>query len=191
MNAKYLWFALFVLLASGPARSQRGVHPLPPLTGMPALNVAMTATLSPPYSCNGSYAGSGLYVTQDTQADPELLLNGACGSQDYFDVNLSGDDMSLIADLGPNLPLASVTTQRVFNLKNVFTFADFTQFSSVAPVVQGHTYAALINTDYRRALIVFTVTSFVPDQQAALEYEVKDYQINSGIHSSPGFSWNK
>jgi hypothetical protein len=195
MNAKYALFGLMVMMVSGPARSQRGIHRPPENPGLPTLNVMLSATLGPPYSCAPavSYATSGLFLSQlSKQQGPELLLNGACGSADYFDVNLSGDDMSLIADLGPGVSLASLTTHQVFNLLNVNTPRDYTKFTEVANVIQGDTYAVVINSEYRRGLLVFTVTRFVPDQAADLQYEVKDYQVNTGeILRSQGFDWNQ
>ncbi len=195
VNGKYALFGLMVMMVSGPVRSQRGIHRPPDNPGLPALNVMVSATLGPPYSCAPalSNVASGLFLsTFSQQQGPELLLNGACGATDYFDVNLAGDDMSLIADLGANSPLASLTTHQVFNLLNVNTPGDYTKFTEVANVVQGHTYAVVINSEYRRGLLVFTVTRFVPDQEVDLQYEVKDYQVNTGqILRSQGFDWNQ
>ncbi|SPE39103.1 hypothetical protein SBA3_3040003 [Candidatus Sulfopaludibacter sp. SbA3] len=196
--SKYVLLGLIVLIVSYPAASQRGRNPvnqppaLDPNVTLPALNVIQNATLSPPYSCGnpGGYGTTALFLSGFN--DPELLFNGACGSPDYFDVSLSGDTMSLIADLGANLPLDGVTTHAAFNLQNVAAFADYTRFSSVAQVVQGHTYAVLINQEYERGLFVFTVVKFVPDQEVDLQYEVKDYQVTVGqILRPPGFDWNK
>ncbi|MDR3703398.1 MAG: hypothetical protein P4L56_27365 [Candidatus Sulfopaludibacter sp.] len=195
MTGKYALLGLMAMLVSGPARSQRGIHRPPENPGLPVLNVMVSATLGPPYSCAPalSYATNGLFLsTFSQQQGPELLLNGACGAADYFDVNLAGDDISLIADLGPGVSLASLNTHQVFNLLNVNTPGDYTKFTWTANVVQGHTYAVVINSEYRRGLFVFTVTRFVPDQEVDLQYEVKDYQVNTGpLLRSQGFDWNQ
>jgi hypothetical protein len=71
-------------------------------------------------------------------------------------------------------------------------FADYTQFSMVAQVVEGHTYAVVINSGVVHGLFVFTVVKFVPDQEVDLQFEVKDYQVNLGQSArSPGFDWNQ
>jgi hypothetical protein len=194
-------------MISYPARSQRTrPNPDPCLNSisslnlnLPALNVVQNATLSPSYSCRSAadfargYETTALFLSEfskDRNA-PELLLNGACGSQDYFDVNTAGDEMSLIADLGTT-PLAAVTTHNAFNLQNVAAFGDYMQFSEEAKVVQGHTYAAVINSGDVHGLFVFTVVKFVPDLEVDLQFEVKDYQVNLGqVARSPGFDWNQ
>ena len=199
---KYALLGFAVLMVSYPARSQR-IRPNPePCANsssnlnlnLPVLNVVQNATLSPSYSCRSAsdfargYATTALFLSgssQDRNA-PELLFNGACGSPDYFDVNTAGDEMSLIADLGTTA-LAAVTTQNAFNLPNVAAFGDYTRFSEVAQVVQGHTYAAVINSGDVHGLFVFTVVKFVPDLEVDLQYEVKDYQVNLGTFArSPG-----
>lgn len=189
----YGLLGLAVLLVSGPARSQRPHRPM----ALPVLNVVVNATLQPSYSCGNNtsqgYGTTALFLSEYSrqQNTPELLFNGACGSEDYFDGNTAGDSMSLIADLG-NVSLQDATAQKVFNWQNVHAWADYTPFTWVAKIVQGHTYAAVINQQDRRGLFVFTVTRFVPDQEVDLQYEVKDYQVASGpILRSPGFSWNQ
>src|SRR5437879_5338919 len=94
-------FALTVMcLTVAPFNQQQKKEDL----GLPELHKIKTATLSPSYICRSKqdsrrgYEKTALFLS--TYADdinaPELLFNGACGSQDYFD----GGDMSLIADLG-------------------------------------------------------------------------------------------
>jgi len=205
--AKYVLLGFAVLMVSYPARSQRtrpNPDPCPNSSSnlnlnLPVLNVVQNATLSPPYSCRSAtdfargYETTALFLSgysKDRNA-PELLFNGACGSPDYFDVNTAGDEMSLIADLG-STPLAAVTTQNVFNLPSVAAFGDYTRFSEVAQVVQGHTYAAVINSGSVHGLFVFTVVKFVADLEVDLQFEVKDYQVNLGTFArSPGFDWNQ
>lgn len=194
--AKYGALGCLVVLASSPVRSQRN------FTGhgaadLPVLHIIQNAALSPSYSCNpaasAGYGTTALFLSEfSRQANsPELLFNGACGSADYFDVDTNGDEMSLIADLGTT-PLSAVTTQAVFNLQGVNVPADYTRFSRVAAAVQGHTYAAVINSENVRGLFVFTITRLIPNQEVDLQYDVKDYQVNAGpIQRSPGFDWNQ
>jgi hypothetical protein len=194
---KYGLLALVLLTVLYPARSQRTqtstTHQ--PVT-LPTLNAVQSVTLSPPYSCNNeglNYNTDAIFLSDYSKQvnSPELLFNGACGSEDYFDVNTAGDSMSLIADLG-NTPLNAVTTHKAFNLQNVFSWTAYSQFARVAKIVPGHTYAAVINMGDRRGLFVFNVEKFVPDREVDLQYTVKNYQVNLGaIQRSPGFDWNQ
>jgi hypothetical protein len=203
--AKYVLLGVFIVLVSSPISGQRGPGRSgePCLTGtsvpsaVPALHAIQSATLSPSYSCGGNpsqgYGTTALFLSDHSRNEnsPELLFNGACGSPDYFDVNTNGDAMSLIADLGVT-PLAALTSQRTFNLPGVNSFADYTKFSVIAQVVQGHTYAVVINRSDLRGLFVFTAVKFVPDQEVDLQFELKEYQINLGpLEASPGFDWGK
>jgi hypothetical protein len=114
--------------------------------------------------------------------DPELLFNGACGSPNYFDVNLNGGSRSLIADLGV-MPLGAAA----FPARGVFSFADEAKFSSAVSIVQGHTYAVLTNTGTARGLFVFTVLAFFPDRQVDLQVEVVEYELVLGVQrAGPG-----
>jgi hypothetical protein len=154
--------------------------------------------LRPSYSCDPSgesrpgYGNTALFLSGYSRQrnNPELLFNGACGVENYFDVNTAGDDMSLIADLGADVPVETLTAQQVFNLKGAFSFADYTAFAWVAKIVQGHTYAVAINHDDRRGLFVFSVVRFVPDLRVDLRFAVKDYQIQLTSNRSPGFDWS-
>src|SRR5579872_182040 len=115
----FLLLVLLVFSVSQPLHSQRDRKRAAP-PSMPALNVVQTVTLGPPYSCDPGLLSktTALFLSDASrEGSPELLFNGACGATDYFDVNTSGDDMSLIADLGA-VPLASVTAHAAFNLRN-------------------------------------------------------------------------
>jgi hypothetical protein len=182
---------VILLVIANPGSSQR--RPLPcqpwppqdPNAELPSLNLVQSAILGPSYSCGGTYTAAALALStaSKTYNGPELLFNGACGSPDYFDVNTNGDEMSLIADLG-NTSIASVTFNTAFNLQNVFSFADYNSFLRVAQIVQGHTYAEVINDTYVRGLLVFTVVKFVPDKEVDIQYEVLDYQVSVGFNRS-------
>jgi hypothetical protein len=202
---KYVLLGLFAVLISSPISAQRDPkRPVDPcIAGTatpqdpPVLNTIQSAILGPSYSCGGNpaqgYGTTALFLSEYSRKEnsPELLFNGACGSPDYFDVNTNGDAMSLIADLG-SAPLVAVTSQRTFNLQGVNSFADYTQFALIAPIVQGHTYAVVINHSDVRGLFLFTVVKLVSDQEVDLQFELKDYQINLGpLVRSPGFDWSK
>ncbi len=186
---------VILLIFTHPGNGQKGNENRVPIH-LPELNIPQTATLSPPYSCHhdpaDGYGSTALFLSDygKSHNGPELLFNGACGAVNVFDVNTNGDQMSLIADLGA-IPLASVNTHQVFNLRNVATPADYTKFAQVAKVVEGHTYAVVINHAVVRGLLVFTVTRLIPDHRVDLEYEVKDYQINLAFQHAPGFDWGR
>jgi hypothetical protein len=171
-----------IALTTMPAHSQRGWKPPRPCRSvgdpslLPPLRTVQTAVIGPSYSCGGTYSTAALYVTEENRRLelPDLLFNGACGSENNFDLNLAGDEMSLIADLGTT-PLAVLDAANVFNLRGVDTFADYTKFAWTAKIVEGHTYAVVLNSGVTRGVFVFTVTRFVPDKQVALQYEVLSY----------------
>jgi hypothetical protein len=122
---------------------------------------------------------------------PDLLLNGACGAVNYFESSTAGDDMALIADLGPNVPVGSVSAAQAFNLRRVAGSDNESRFTRSAPVVSGHTYVVLINKSHIRGLIVFTVTTFEADKRAELDYVVKAYDIQRRLARSEGFDWER
>jgi hypothetical protein len=96
-----------------------------------------SVTLAPSFSCRSKeefctgYAQTALFPSRysEDRNSPDLLFNGACGSEDYREGSTAGDDMSLIADLG-NVPLEEVTSSRAFNFQRVHSFdlhSNFTQ----------------------------------------------------------------
>jgi hypothetical protein len=170
-------------LTTMPAHSQRSRKPPRPCpyvgdpSLLPPLRIVQSAVIGPSYSCGGNYSNAALYVTEENRRleFPDLMFNGACGSDNYFALNLAGDEMSLIADLGTT-PLAGLNEANVFNLRGVNTYADYTQFSWIAKVIEGHTYAVALNSGVTRGVFAFTVTRLVPDKQVALQYEVFSYE---------------
>ncbi|MGQ0541266.1 MAG: hypothetical protein ACT4O9_05355 [Blastocatellia bacterium] len=168
-------------------------------SSLPELNKIKTATLSPAYSCRSGddfkkgYEQTALFVTEDSRKDrrPELLFNGACGAADYFQSALGGDSFSLVADLGKDVKLEELSASRSFNLKQIASRENHTNFARMAPVVSGNTYAVLINEVDRRALIVFTITDHVPNKAVEIRYAVKAYQTLNSAKTSPGFVWEK
>jgi hypothetical protein len=190
---KHSWFFVMLALAAGAANCQTGADPL----GLPTLNIVQAATLGPSYSCQSAqqvsegYGSTVLFLSSQSkkQNSPELLFNGACGAENYFEVNMAGDEMSLIADLGA-APLQEVTAQKVFNYRGVHDWPAYTRFASVAKIEPKHTYAVLINRSDCRGLLVFTVDAFTPDREVRISYAVKDYQVHTQTVRSPGFGWS-
>lgn len=186
-----LTFATIVMV-SAPFDSQGPQSTL----GLPELHTIKTAILSPTYSCRSreafrrGYEGTALFLSQysDERNAPDLLFNGACGSDDFFEASTAGDDMSLIADLG-NVPLEEVTAMKAFNFKGVNSPDLYSKFTQNAKVEANHTYAVLINKHAVRGLFIVSVASFVPDQKVELRYAVKEYQVLDVRAKSEGFDW--
>lgn len=185
--------ALLSLLAFGKTAE--------PSPGLPSLHVIKTAVLSPAYSCRSAeqfkegYRSTALFLSDYSRGrnSPDLLFNGACGSTDYFEAATSGDDMSLIADLGSNSSIEDLSASQVFNLQRVHSFSAYSNFARVAKVELNHTYAVLLNNADKRGLFVFTVTEHAPNKQVGLQYAVKSYQVwrDGQVESSSGFAWEK
>ena len=168
---------------------------------LPKLHTIETATLGPSYSCRTAdefqrgYQDTGLYLSSHSKPNsPDLLFNGACRSEDYFEASLAGDDMSLIADLGTNVSLEEVSASRAFNLQKVHSAAAYSKFMKTAKVEPNHTYAVLLNNSDKRGLFIFTVVDYVPNKKVVLRYAVKSYRLtltpNNQIVSA-GFDWQK
>jgi hypothetical protein len=167
---------------------------------LPALHQIKEVTLSPSYSCrppeefNKGYEGTALFLSDYARRrnGPELLFNGGCGAEDYFESATAGDAMSLVADLGADVELEDLSASRSFNLQRVHRYSAYSKFSKVAKVEAGHTYAVLVNESDKRGLFVFTVAEHVPNKLVRLRYAVKSYQVTPGGRvSSPGFSWDQ
>jgi len=188
-----LVLALAAVLIASPFASQQQRPDL----GLPELHVIKTVTLSPNYGCRSKeefrtgYANTALFLSKysDDRNSPDLLFNGACGSQDWFEGSTAGDDMSLIADLG-KVPLEEVTTSKAFNFKRVHSFDLYSRFTSQAKVEGHHTYALVINKSAIRGLFVFSVVNYVPNKKAELRYAVKEYEIMDVRNRSDGFDWS-
>ena len=167
---------------------------------LPQLHQIKEANLSPSYNCRApeefgkGYENTALYLSDVPNArGPDLLFNGACGSEDYFEAATAGDDMSLIADLGANTPLEDISASRAFNVQRVHSFPAYSKFAREVKVEANHTYAVLLNAMYKRGLFVFTVAEYVPNKKVRLRYAVKSYQLttSSGQTVSAGFSWDQ
>jgi len=160
---------------------------------LPELHVIKRISLKYPYSCQPgplSYEGCALFLTDYglSRNMPDLLYNGACGSDDYFDVMLSGDDFGLLSDLG-DVPLENLTASRAFNYENMVGKAN--TFTNTIDVVQGHTYVTLLAKEEIRALIVFRVENYERSGPATIAYAVKQYGVIQSVQDAPGFSWTE
>src|SRR3954467_10540062 len=164
---KRLLIVAAALLMSSAANAQTSQQGL----ALPELHKIRTATLSPSYSCRSKeefqkgYQSTALFLSDYSKKrnSPDLLFNGACRSTDYFQISGGGDDMSLIADLGAEVPLEKITAHSAFNLRNINTPTDYTRFVKSIRVEKEHTYAVLINSREIRGLFIFTVVNYVPN----------------------------
>jgi hypothetical protein len=183
--------AIVLLPFSFQSQSQK------PDLGLPELHTIKLAALSPTYSCRSrdefrsGYGQTALFLSKysDDRNSPDLLFNGACGSEDYFEASTAGDDMSLIADLG-DAPLAEVSAQKAFNFKAVHAFDLYSRFMRESPVAAAHTYAVLINKRDVRGLVIVHVSTYVPNQKVELQYAVKEYQLLRVTSQADGFDWS-
>ncbi|HEX8177273.1 MAG TPA: hypothetical protein VF543_19450 [Pyrinomonadaceae bacterium] len=188
---RLIFIAVMMILAASASAEQS--------YNLPELHVIKTVTLSPAYSCRSAeefqrgYQETALFLSDYSRKrnSPDLLFNGACRAQDYFHASTAGDDMALIADLGADVQLERVTAHNAFNLRNVNTPGDFTRFVKTVQVVEGHTYAVLLNKSEVRGLFIFTVVNHVQNQRVLLRYAVKEYQIMGAKASAEGFDWSK
>ncbi len=167
--------------------------------GLPELHTIKTVTLAPAYSCRSEeefqkgYQRSALFLSDYSRRrnSPDLLFNGACRGEDYFQSSTAGDDMALIADLGTDAPVEEITAHLAFNKRNVHLFDAYSKFARSVKVEAHHTYVVLLNKREIRGLFVFTVTNHDPNQQVELKYAVKEYQLMDVRAQSPGFDWGQ
>jgi len=187
---------LFLLLASVAVFGQKAAANFE----LPELHTIRTVTLSPSYGCRQAdefaqgYQNTALFVSgySKQRNSPDLLFNGACRSEDYFQASTAGDDFSLIADLGAEVSLEEVSAARAFNLKRVAAYGEYSKFVTQAKVELNHTYAVLLNGSDKRGLLLFTVSEYVPNQRVTLRYALKSYQITTGGQvRSAGFDWTR
>ena len=152
---------------------------------LPQIGVRRTVVLAPSYSCRPTiefrqgFQRTALFLSDEMKRrnSPDLLLNGACGSENYFQPSTHGGNYSLVADLGADT--ATSWLRRLTRLdprKDQAALAKM-GFGEQAAVVPGHTYAILLDKHGVRGLFVVTVTKHVQDTSVALTYEVLDYQV--------------
>ena len=193
---KFALIATLLLAASSLAVAQNVANQD---YGLPELHVIKTVTLSPSYSCRSKeefqkgYESTALFLSDYSKKrnSPDLLFNGACRGEDYFHASTAGDDMALIADLGADTSLETITAHLAFNKRNVHSFDAYSKFARSVKVEANHTYVVLLNKGEIRGLFVFTVVDHVPNERVDLKYAVKEYQIMNVKAQSPGFSWEQ
>ena len=191
---KILSCILLSLAASASAFAQNG-----PDFVLPELHKIQTVTLSPSYSCRTTeefqrgYGQTALFLSKyDQPGSPNLLFNGACRGEDYFQASTAGDGFSLIADLGENVWLEALSASRAFNLRRVHAYGEYSKFAQAVKVIVNHTYSVLINEHDKRGLFVFEVVNYVPHKSVEIRYAVKSYQIMSGsVSRAAGFDWER
>ena len=155
---------------------------------LPTLHTIMEANFSASYSCNGDYDRSALFLSDYSKVHnvPDLLFNGACGSDDYVEASTAGDDISLIADLG-DVAIEEASASKLLNWSDIVD-GDNT-FKATAKIQKNHTYGVLISKSEIRALYVFRVVDLVPNKSMAIKYAVKSYSFQQSVQASPGFDW--
>jgi hypothetical protein len=164
----------------------------PSPNGLPVLNVVRAVKLGPTYSCRSKeevesgYGTTSLWLSDYSRGrnEPDLLFDGACGGRNYFVASTAGDDMALVADLGPNVSLATVTRARAMNYSGVQGPERETRFSETALVVVGHTYVVTLNKADVRGLFALTVTRFQPDEYVEFNYVVLNYAVTSTVEQA-------
>jgi hypothetical protein len=172
-------FALFVVTASQAQAPDT----------QPQIGVSRTIELTPSYSCRTpeefrkGYQRTALFLSEDMRRlnSPDLLFNGACGSENYFQAATHGANASVIADLSIEPAAAAAGTQRLMQLdaeKDRDTLKKM-GFDNDAAVVPGHIYAILLHKHGIRGLMMVTVTRHVQDKGVELTYEVLDYQVTT------------
>ena len=187
---------LFVLVATIPLFAQNALQKI----DLPELHTIKTVTLSPSFSCREKdlnrqgYGNTALFLSAYSKQrnNPDLLFNGACKAEDYFEASTGGDDFSLIADLGTEVSLEEISASRAFNLKQVHSYTEYSKFVQAAKVEINHTYVVLLNESAKRGLFIFKVVEYVPNEKVVLRYAVKSYQLMpNGYIRAEGFSWDK
>jgi hypothetical protein len=180
-----------VFLMAVPSISQKNHEDL----DLPELHKIKRITLSPSYSCRSAedsqkgYASTALFLSNRSRG-PVLLFNGACNSPDYLDVNMGGDALSVIADLG-RIRIEDLKAEQVFNVQRVHSPELFSRFTMEVQPEIGHCYAVLINRSDARGMFYFTVIGYIPNERLDLRYVVKDFQLLHVYAESPGFDWGK
>jgi len=120
---------------------------------------------------------------------PELLYNGACGSQDYFQCDTAGDDFCMISDLG-NVNITEVTAMKAFDWTWTVDGQNIFKYNS-ADIVVGHAYAFLLSRSDLRTLYVVSVENQVQDGECNIYWVALSYSIITQSEVAPGFSWDE
>ena len=172
----------FALLVVTVPQSQAPVTP-------PQIGMSRTVELTPSYSCRPTeefrrgFQQTALFLSEEMRVlnSPDLLFNGACGSENYFQPSTHGGNYSVVADLSTNPAAAAAGTHWLMQLDAQKDRAVLEKmgFEDRAAVVPGHTYAILLQKRGVRGLMIVTVTNHVQDKGVTLTYEVLDYQVTN------------
>eukprot|EP00029_Vermamoeba_vermiformis_P007234 TRINITY_DN3072_c0_g1_i1.p1 TRINITY_DN3072_c0_g1~~TRINITY_DN3072_c0_g1_i1.p1 ORF type:complete len:254 (-),score=31.69 TRINITY_DN3072_c0_g1_i1:9-770(-) len=155
---------------------------------LPALHQIQQHSFSAPYSCGGSYNKSALFLSPFAlkRNTPDLLYNGACNSDLFFQSNTAGDDFALITLIG-SVSLENVDATMVFQGAN----NQHSTFQQNQQAIPSMTYAALLSKSDIRALFAFKVKTIDNQTKACdIEYVVLSYAIQDTLAESPGFDWS-
>lgn len=157
---------------------------------LPTLHEIKTHTFERTYDCEGDYSKAALYLSDYSQQmkSPDLLLRGACGTERSISASLSGDDLSVISDLGP-VAIESVSAAKSLNYDRVVGHEN--TFKESAAIKEGHTYSVLSSKHERRALFIVHVDSLHADGSMEIRYAVKSYSVQKVAGESPGFGWDQ
>jgi hypothetical protein len=192
---KYLLFVAFLCMTGTGFSQQKESMDY----GLPVLHLIQEVSLSPSYSCRSSedfrkgYAETSLFLSAYSKQrnSPDLVFDGACNSDDSFEASTAGNDMALIADLGENVSLESLTAQKTFNINNIARNDSYTKFTKRINVLKDHTYAVLLNKSEIRGLFVFSVVGYEKNKKVTLKYAVKMYEIFPNSIRAEDFNWQK
>jgi hypothetical protein len=151
---------------------------------LPKLYTINSYEFSVPYSCNGNYSTSALFLSSYglQYNNPDLLYNGACDAAPYVMGATAGNDLSDVTDLGV-IPIEKVSAY--------YTQNPHWNYTASINVQQGHTYAVMNNKADFRSLFVFSVDSLVPNGPMSITYSVLLYELHSITQQSPGFNWEQ
>ena len=151
----------------------------------PQIGVKRTVELSPSYSCRPTtefrrgYERTALFLSDEMRKvnSPDLLFNGACGSENYFQAATHGANDSLVADLGVNVTTGELRRLGRLDARQDRVALTKMGFDRTAAVVPGHTYAILLHKHGVRGLFAVSVTKHEQDKRVELTYEVVEYQV--------------
>lgn len=162
--------------------------------GLPELHEIYTHDFAFPYSCPDEesdlegYEGAALFLSAYSHGKnaPELLYNNACGDSPRFEINFAGDDMGMIADLGP-VELETLTSREWTGSDDSGDY----DFHVGAEVMEGHSYSVMIARDNLRAQYFFQVDEFEADGEMTIRYAVKLYEVFDRKAEAEGFDWEE
>lgn len=150
---------------------------------LPQLYKIQTIHLTGPYGCIPGYNGSAIFLSEADRARnaPILLYDGNCPPQSTdFLCAMAGNDVASIADLGA-VKLTSFSANDAIFAKN---------FQDEPPVVEGHSYFAIIARDDLRAMLAWSVDKLYPNGAADLSYAVMMYEEHTVTQESQGWDWS-